>query len=320
MPAVTLRLPAAATLLLLLGAPDPGSAQESQTLRGQVVDSLTGAPVPGAIVRVSALERYTITNDAGWFIMTGLPAGWHALEASQLGYGQATPWVRLPQDAPLVVYIAPQPIVLDAVRAHNDRLYREARARAHRWVAQGAGFFRVFDRDKILATGAADALEFLRRGPRMPIKICDINDERERLCTRIAFEGATGAGMMGGNFTAWERQELSARLRRARNRDRISAIKAMAYPPVYLDDEYVTGGLASLDTLPTGDIHRVETYGLRGEKEIRLYTAAYLELLATGVRRPVLMVPPRHLFDPPALAVDPDPVQGVIPPQLPPTT
>jgi hypothetical protein len=57
-------------------------------------------------------------------------------------------------------------------------------------------------------------------------------------------------------------------------------------------------------------LHRVETFGARGELEVRLYTAAYLEELATGAGRPLFAVPRADVYEPPATVVRPDTAGG----------
>ncbi|MEX2609682.1 MAG: carboxypeptidase-like regulatory domain-containing protein [Gemmatimonadota bacterium] len=300
------RLPAAALLVLAALVTAPGAAQELHELRGQVVDSLTGAPVAGALIRMPMVRRHTITNAEGWFRFTGLQARIHYVAVAQLGYRSVTPAVMLPQAAPLVIRITPEPVVLEAIRVYNDRLHRDALRRGQ--------FFRAFDRGEILATGAADGLEFLRLGPRMPIVLCDKNDHQERLCTRRPFDGATGASLMGGVYRAGAlqapRSRVLALLDLMGRYDALAAVKGLAYPPVFLDDHLLPGGLAALEAIPMSTLHRVETFGTRGELEIRLYTAAYLEELATGAERPMFAVPSTDVYEPPVTVLRPDTARG----------
>ncbi|MEX0891589.1 MAG: carboxypeptidase regulatory-like domain-containing protein [Gemmatimonadota bacterium] len=283
----------------------PIHAQEPPVLRGQVVDSITGAPLAGTLVRISALNRYTVTNDGGWFVFPGLEERLYLLNVGQLGYADAIAATTVPQGSPLRIRLVPKPVELEAVRAYNNRLNSEAKARAHPYILIGSGFFQVFDRDKILETGAVHCLEFLALGPHMPVVRCDLNDPTESMCTRMPLMHRLDLGRMGtiSNRTWVDRQ-------RSRERRGISGIKWVAQPPVFLDDEYMPGGIAGLADVPMGDIHRVETFGIRGEISIRFYTAGYLQLLATGVRRPVFHLAETERYSPPWIVVQPDTVGG----------
>lgn len=53
-----------------------------------------------------------------------------------------------------------------------------------------------------------------------------------------------------------------------------------------------------LGTYTLHDIHRIETYGDRGERQIRLYTSGYLRMVELGAARPDFSVPAWHRFDP----------------------
>ncbi|MEX0891586.1 MAG: carboxypeptidase regulatory-like domain-containing protein [Gemmatimonadota bacterium] len=306
MPPLT-RYPLRAAVLCsaLAALASPIQAQEPPVLRGQVVDSITGAPLAGTLVRISALNRYTVTNDGGWFVFTGLEERLYLLTVGQLGYADAFPAAVLPQRTPLRIRLAPKPVELEAVRAYNDRLNSQARARAHPYILIGAGFYRAFDRDKILETGAVHGLEFLALGPHMPVVRCNLNDPTESMCTRMPMMYGLDLGRMGRVYGG-----TSVGGSRSGARRGIAGIKAVAQPPVFLDDEKMPGGIAGLADVPMGDIHRVETFGIRGEIQVRFYTAGYLQLLATGVRRPVFHLAETERYSPPWIVVQPDTVGG----------
>src|SRR5690242_7244615 len=73
---------------------NPSSAQSSMassscpcSLRGSVVDSVSGQPVPHALVKLSgASPRAALTDSDGKFQFEGLPAGSVILEAQKPGY------------------------------------------------------------------------------------------------------------------------------------------------------------------------------------------------------------------------------------------
>jgi hypothetical protein len=77
--------------VLTLGFLLPGLAIAqipTQTIRGQVTDASSGAPVPGVNVVIENLEPLTgtTTNADGHFRLTGVPVGRHTLRFSYIGY------------------------------------------------------------------------------------------------------------------------------------------------------------------------------------------------------------------------------------------
>ncbi|HET8656437.1 MAG TPA: TonB-dependent receptor [Longimicrobiaceae bacterium] len=69
----------------------PASLQAQAT--GQVtgtVTSTTGTPLSGAAVRVQGTGRGAVTGQDGKYVITGVPTGAHTLQASLLGYTEAT--------------------------------------------------------------------------------------------------------------------------------------------------------------------------------------------------------------------------------------
>lgn len=75
----------ASVIVLLLS---PASAA-SQQLRGRVVDSDEN-PLPSVTAHVPALELGTITDEAGYYVLAGLPQGTHSVEFRFLGFAAVT--------------------------------------------------------------------------------------------------------------------------------------------------------------------------------------------------------------------------------------
>ncbi|HET7585859.1 MAG TPA: carboxypeptidase-like regulatory domain-containing protein [Gemmatimonadaceae bacterium] len=65
-------------------APEPPLRDAAGTVKGQVIDSATGAPVSG--VYVSAEYVYEITDSAGRFVMPSLEPGGHSIVAERRGF------------------------------------------------------------------------------------------------------------------------------------------------------------------------------------------------------------------------------------------
>lgn len=78
----------AVVLSLLLAG--PGVAQGGGTIAGQVTDAATQEPLIGVQVMLAGTTRSTLTNDAGRYLLTGVPLGTHEVRASRLGYAQST--------------------------------------------------------------------------------------------------------------------------------------------------------------------------------------------------------------------------------------
>lgn len=56
------------------------------TIKGRVVNELTGAPIPGSSVFISNTSKGTVTDSEGRFELTDVPSGKHELVISSIGY------------------------------------------------------------------------------------------------------------------------------------------------------------------------------------------------------------------------------------------
>ena len=59
--------------VLLLATATPAAAQG--VISGLVVDDGNGLALTGVLVRIPSLDRAAVTDQAGRFVMTGVPAG-----------------------------------------------------------------------------------------------------------------------------------------------------------------------------------------------------------------------------------------------------
>ena len=87
--ALSRRFPVAllAAALTMVGVPTlRAAAQATGTIRGTVVDSSTQRGVPSAQVIVVGTRRGAVTNDAGAFTLSGVPAGAVTVRVSRIGY------------------------------------------------------------------------------------------------------------------------------------------------------------------------------------------------------------------------------------------
>lgn len=97
------------SFLMLAALPSLLAAQESPTssscpctLRGTVINSVTGVPVPGALVQTSSAKQPAMLTDSeGAFHFDGLPAGTLSVSASKPGFLPQNPF--LPQSTSVAV-------------------------------------------------------------------------------------------------------------------------------------------------------------------------------------------------------------------------
>src|SRR6476661_9395950 len=76
-----------AALLVALAAPSGiARAQATGTIRGTVTDSTNRRGVPGVQVTIVGTTRGSVTNDAGVYTLTAVPAGAVTVRAQRLGY------------------------------------------------------------------------------------------------------------------------------------------------------------------------------------------------------------------------------------------
>lgn len=107
-------------------------AVSAQPLSGRVTDAATGDPLPGAAVRLPALDRAAATDVDGRFSIADLPADTATVVVSFVGYEPFRDVVRLPRTAPLDVRLVPTEDVLGEVEVTaseaQQRLGRDTRA------------------------------------------------------------------------------------------------------------------------------------------------------------------------------------------------
>lgn len=76
---------ALASLFLTLAA-EPLRAQETGTIRGSVVAEASSRPLAGAQVSIPGTGLGSLTNNAGEFLIVGVPAGTHTVRVQMLGF------------------------------------------------------------------------------------------------------------------------------------------------------------------------------------------------------------------------------------------
>jgi TonB-dependent starch-binding outer membrane protein SusC len=77
-------------VMTALAAPDVAEARQTGTLTGQVTEDGTNRPLGGVEVTVGGTRLSTVTNDAGRYVLTNVPAGARDVRVQLIGYGSAT--------------------------------------------------------------------------------------------------------------------------------------------------------------------------------------------------------------------------------------
>ena len=76
-------------LLLMAVVPSLAASQESGVIRGRVTGSGSGEPLPAVQVAVTGTQRGAVTNEAGEYVIVGVPAGTWTVTARRIGFGAA---------------------------------------------------------------------------------------------------------------------------------------------------------------------------------------------------------------------------------------
>ena len=93
------------------------SAQSTGTVTGQVVDQQTQQALPGVQVYVSGLNRGTLTNQRGQFVIPNIAAGQQTVHAVLIGYGETSQVITVSagQTTNVSFALRPSAVELDAV-------------------------------------------------------------------------------------------------------------------------------------------------------------------------------------------------------------
>jgi len=289
-PSPPILLPSLLSVLLLLPPLFALAAQQADPftdLVGAVVDARDGRPVAGAVVRVPSANRYTLSGEDGRFTLRNVPRGVQEVVVHRIGYEERT--FRLPVEPGLLhlLELEPAPILLEGVEGvvGEDPAHRildsaaRIRASGRPGVWGEPVFWSAWDREDIEEAGIDEPRTFLTRGPpRLVIRPCvGLGLPADRLCVSPPFGGMR-------LLPSWGAPPVTG-LAAGRGRG----------VPVFLDDRPMA--LEDLDSFTMELVHRVETYGDRGEQGIRLYTEGYLRLVAEGLVQPGVGSGTPELFD-----------------------
>lgn len=309
-------LPALVALVILGVLPESLVGQDPVELRGRVLDDVSGTPLAGVIVRLPDEARYTLTDDTGAFRFTDVAPGTQRIVAMRLGFHDQAADVGVDGQTSVTLRLAPRPVELEAiVVTTTDHMDRLATARASA-LSREDRFWQTFDRDDILRSGTDDPIEFLNGSTNLVIRPCrGVGADSSQLCLLgggwatgpqglAATTGLIGPASGSGSSAPSYRRRLL--IERMRTSSQAAAVWGQRVRPgsiygrarVFLDDLPLPGSLDELSEYSLRDVHRVEAYGLRGERQIRFYTAGYLSLVELGLVRPDFAIPARDEYEP----------------------
>lgn len=100
-------------------------AQVSSTVRGRVVTSGTGAPVPGATVSAIGIRATTSTDDEGRFILSAVPVGERAIRVERIGFRTIILEgivVSLGRSSQVTIELDPSPVAVEGVTVETRRV------------------------------------------------------------------------------------------------------------------------------------------------------------------------------------------------------
>lgn len=119
------------TFVLLLGSCLLAYGQTTAVLTGNVTDAATGKPMPFAHVYVNGSTQGAITDEKGYYKLTGVPLGTVEIAASFVGYQPATQKIRFentsPQKADFHLKISEQMLDAVTVRGNSKRSEKHLR-------------------------------------------------------------------------------------------------------------------------------------------------------------------------------------------------
>ena len=106
-----------AVVLLLFGAGnlDASALNTDESLRGEVVHSATGEPIPGATILIRELDRGAAADADGQFAFRNLTAGTYTLIVRAVGFIEQTVQVTIPTDEEFTIKLQPEIIRADDI-------------------------------------------------------------------------------------------------------------------------------------------------------------------------------------------------------------
>lgn len=155
---------------IALGAPRPAGAfaQERTAVQGEVIDARTGAPIEGAVVVVEGASQVAITDDHGYFALTGVVVGLATIRVARIGYAPVTGVSEVQPSEIWTVFLNPQAIEIGGLVAS----VRGTEAEAQRASGTATDYVSPREIDAI-RNRVQTSLDVIRKlvGPRLSISV-----------------------------------------------------------------------------------------------------------------------------------------------------
>lgn len=107
-------------LFALLSLSVDAQVVEKYTIKGELLDSLSGTTLQGATIFLPAIGRGTVTDDSGFFTIQDISAGEYKVQISHLGYTTRLIEINLDRDVELYMYLQPSIDVLHQVTVTDN--------------------------------------------------------------------------------------------------------------------------------------------------------------------------------------------------------
>jgi hypothetical protein len=168
-------------------------------LTGELLDQLTGTPIPQAVVRINGTPYQALTGADGRFTFEGIQPGVHALDIRHLGYAVASEPVEVPagRDVFVRLRVAPQAVLLEGIQVTT------------RSAVEELSRLSPFRRDIVYGEAMAEeelrgarAFEILRRGsPGLQVREVYMEGQPPMVCVQTnrrvqSFRSSDGCDMV----------------------------------------------------------------------------------------------------------------------------
>ena len=84
-------------------------------VEGEVLDALTGLPIPGVMVAMHDIWRVTWTDDLGYFVVENVPPGHHELGVYGLAYLSVEEYLEFNGEETFEILLSPAPVELEGL-------------------------------------------------------------------------------------------------------------------------------------------------------------------------------------------------------------
>lgn len=261
------RLPPRGLVLVFLALLPQGAhglqGAPTGTLTGQVLGE-DRRPLVGATLVIEGLNRRAVTNEAGFYRFSGLPAGTLRVTTSYIGYESSSATVDLPAGgaARHVFELTVRPLVLEGLVVQGDAF--GSRAAALNRQATAASVLNVISAEQVERFPDPQVADALRRVP--GVATFDSRGEAENVFLRGLSPGLTVVTLDGERLptTGLRSREVSLSAMPAEMLSSIEVVKAITPD---MDADAAAGTINLVTRQPLGDRTHLRVSGAGGLHE-----------------------------------------------------